>query len=62
MILIEKHWFYSNFPPGCCAHNGLVAGSSRAGPTSLRSRSDDGCRAEGAHVAHEISRNGGRQF
>src|SRR5438067_4819480 len=30
------------------AHNGLVAGSSPAGPTSLRSRSEEGCRA-GAH-------------
>ncbi len=34
MILIEKHWFYSNFPPGCCAHNGLVPGSSPGRPTS----------------------------
>jgi hypothetical protein len=31
-----------DFPEGSCAHNGLVAGSSPAGPTSLRSRSQQG--------------------
>jgi hypothetical protein len=33
------------------AHNGLVAGSSHAGLASLRSRREQGCRAE-AHRAN----------
>src|SRR4051812_47221 len=57
MILIEKHRFCSNFPVESCAHDDLVAGSSRAGPTnkisdltrhhsfSLRHRLDDLARA-----------------
>src|SRR5229473_632901 len=43
----QKHSKINETDPYSAAHNGLVAGSSPAGPTSLRSQSEEGCRAKG---------------